>query len=149
VISKICVAGIDRERNDSFAGLALAGIGVFGPISFAVASRTNAISIGMTPGAAGVPAGTAASPGASRLLAGMLFGAKPAAPHVLLAAAECLVAAMIAATLIAARRATCVDPAISLRHEQRSYFFTSTSRNVLPAMARFSTAKPAALPSRT
>ncbi len=120
-----------------FGGLALtlATIGVFGLVSYSVACRTNEIGVRMALGArrsnilgmvtrealalstAGVAAGIAGSLASSRLIASMLYGVKPAAPHILIAAASFLVIATMAATLIGARKAMRVDPVIALRHE--------------------------------
>jgi putative ABC transport system permease protein len=120
-----------------FAGLALAlaAIGVFGLVSYSVSRRTNEIGIRMALGArrpailamiardvlalgfAGVIAGAAASLGASRLLKGILDGARPDTAPILIASAGVLVFAMVLATLIAARRAMSVDPVVALRHE--------------------------------
>ncbi len=120
-----------------FAGLALAlaATGVFGLVSYAVTCRTNEFGIRMALGArrstilamvtretlafgtVGIAAGIFASLAAARFLAGMLYGVKPAAPHILFASAGFLVAAMVVATVLAARRAMGVDPVVALRHE--------------------------------
>jgi putative ABC transport system permease protein len=120
-----------------FAGLALvlAAVGVIGLVAYSVAHRTNEIGIRMALGArptavlgmvvgemlrpatAGVVIGIAASFAASRLLASMLYGVKPTAPHVLAAAAGCLVAAVLVATVLAARKAMRLDPVTVLRRE--------------------------------
>jgi putative ABC transport system permease protein len=120
-----------------FAALAMgiSTVGIFGLVSYSVARRTHEIGVRMAlgarrlgvlgtvsrgmlaPGAAGVSVGLAFSLAASRLLAGMVYGVKPAAPHILFLAAGSLAAAVTAATLLAARRAIRIDPAVALRHD--------------------------------
>ncbi|MCL4192256.1 MAG: ABC transporter permease [Thermoguttaceae bacterium] len=131
----------DRRLNTLLLGLfaalavGLAAVGVFGLVSYSVARRTHEIGIrlalgarrstilGMitretlTLGGAGTIGGIACSLAASRLLVGMLYGVKPAAPHILIGAAGFLITAVLAATLLAARRAMRVDPVVALRHE--------------------------------
>ncbi len=130
-----------RRLNALFVGLfavlalLLAAVGVFGLVAYAVARRTHEIGIRMALGArrstilamftreslrlgaVGVIAGTAGSLAASQLLAKLLYQVKPAAPHILIAAAGFLIAALLLATLLAARRALRVDPVIALRHD--------------------------------
>lgn len=120
-----------------FAALAviLAIVGVFGLVSYSVSCRVKEISIRMALGARrsamlamilrdtlafgvpGVVVGIAASFGTSRLLAAMLYGVEPAAPHVLFAAAAFLATAMVVASLSAARRAVGLDPILALRQD--------------------------------
>ncbi len=120
-----------------FAGLAvtLAGVGVFGVASYAVARRTREIGIrvalGATPssvlamvaretllpaviGAAIGLAGTAAT---SRLLARFLYGVSPVEPAVVAGVAILLVAAVVGSGLFPARRALRVDPMVALRED--------------------------------
>ena len=115
--------------------LLLASAGLYGVMAYSVARRTNEIGIRMAVGAGrarvlgmvvretmklvgvGVLIGLAAALGATRLVAGVLFGVKPTDP----ATIGIAVVVMIAVTLIAgygpARRAASVDPIIALRHE--------------------------------
>jgi putative ABC transport system permease protein len=120
-----------------FAALAIgiSGVGIFGLVSYSVTRRTHEIGVRMAlgagrlsvlgtvsrgmlaAGAAGVAGGLACSLAASRLLTSMLYGVKPAAPHILLLAAGSLASAIAAATFLAARRAMRIDPLAALRHE--------------------------------
>jgi putative ABC transport system permease protein len=120
-----------------FAGLALAlaAVGIYGVLSYAVSQRTREIGIrvalgaerrdivravlrqGMAPVLAGMAVGLAGAFYLSRLLAGMLFQVEPGDPLVLALVALVLVAVALAASLLPALRATRVDPAVALRHE--------------------------------
>jgi putative ABC transport system permease protein len=115
--------------------LALAIIGVYGVLSFAVAQRTREIGIrlalgagsrdvlrltlgqGMRPVLAGLLIGILAALGATRVLTGMLYEIQPTDPPTLAGVAVVLLGAALAATLIPARRAARVDPMVTLRHE--------------------------------
>ena len=119
-----------------FAMLAvsLAFVGVFGLVSFSVSSRTKEIGIRLALGArnstilvmfvldmlvfglVGVIAGILAALGASRVLSSKMYGVSATAPHVLGASAFFLSVAMVAATIIAARRAMGRNPINAIRH---------------------------------
>ena len=120
----------------SFA-LALAAIGVYGVVSFAVNLRTHEIGVRMALGAtagdvlgavlregaalavAGTALGAAGSFGAARLLvhASLLFRVKPGDPLTLACVPAVLFAAALAASAAPARRAAKVDPATALHWE--------------------------------
>ena len=139
-------AMIDRELSTSsqsaslmgaFAllALALASLGLYGVLSYAVTQRTNEIGVRMALGAtsgeilrsfarrglgltaAGLGAGLAAAAGASRLLTTLLYGVRPAyAPTAAIVSLVLVVVATLAC-LIPARRASRTDPMIALRAE--------------------------------
>ena len=116
-------------------GLLLAGIGVYGVVSYVVAQRTGEIGLRMALGAQrgdvlwlvvrqGI--GTAAAGSAAGLLgawafrkavAQLVFGVSPADPMTFLGAAALLIGLAAAACLVPARRAMKVDPIIALRYE--------------------------------
>jgi ABC-type antimicrobial peptide transport system permease subunit len=115
--------------------LALASVGLYGVISRSVTQRTNEIGIrmalgatsnnivalvlreGMTLAATGVAFGVAISYAGSRLLTALLFGITPTdAVSFALASGGLLLFAFVASYL-PARRATEIDPAVSLRSE--------------------------------
>jgi predicted lysophospholipase L1 biosynthesis ABC-type transport system permease subunit len=122
-----------------FAGmaLALAVLGVYGVVSFAVTLRTHEIGVRMALGAnggnvlhavmrqgamlaaVGAAIGCAAALPATRLLAStsLLFRVKPADPLTFLVVPAVLLVSAAAACWIPARRATKVDPAVALRYE--------------------------------
>ncbi|HET9752410.1 MAG TPA: FtsX-like permease family protein, partial [Myxococcales bacterium] len=119
----------------SALALLLAGLGLYGVLSHAVTQRTREIGVRMALGArpaqalalvaresaavvgAGLAAGSVAAALCARLYAGLLFGVPPSDPLSLLAALLVLCAVGLAATLVPARRAARVDPAVALRAE--------------------------------
>lgn len=118
-----------------FAGLAAvqAALGVYGVVSYVVQQRMHEIGVrmalganardvvtlllgqGMRPVLAGVALGLAGAWGTSRALGALLYGITPGDVASYAAAAGGLTLAALAATLIPARRAMGVDPAIALR----------------------------------
>jgi ABC-type antimicrobial peptide transport system permease subunit len=115
--------------------LLLAGLGLYGVLAYAVTQRTREIGVRMALGArpaqalilvaresaavvgAGVLLGTAGALVSARMITGLLFGIGPADPLALLGAAAVLGAVSLLATLLPARRAALVDPAVALRAE--------------------------------
>ncbi len=114
-------------------GLLLAMLGVYGVTAYTVAQRTFEIGIRITFGAdrqrilsmvlgqacrlatVGLLLGLVLSLGAMRLLAGMLFGVKPADPVTLLAGCAVILATAALAAWLPARRAAAVEPMRALR----------------------------------
>jgi putative ABC transport system permease protein len=115
--------------------LGLAAMGMYSVMTYAVSQRTKEIGIRMALGAqirdvlrlvfgqalgliaAGVVIGTVGGLVIAHLLTHFLFGVSPADPVTYVATISLLVSAALLATLIPARRATRVDPMVSLRYE--------------------------------
>jgi putative ABC transport system permease protein len=115
--------------------LSLAVIGTYGVIAFAAAQRTREIGIRIALGAqatdilrmmtahglrialVGLGIGIIAAFALTRFLATLLFGVSPHDPLIFAGIALLLVFACVAASLIPARAATRVDPAVALRYE--------------------------------
>ena len=115
--------------------LVLACIGLYGILSYGVASRTNEIGIRMALGAgarnvfwlilrealllviAGVAVGLPMIFAVTRLASTLLFGLTPTDPISLLFAALLMLAVAIVAGYLPSRRATRVDPMVALRCE--------------------------------
>jgi len=72
---------------------------------------------GLALAAVGVALGLLASAGATRLIAGLLFGVSPTDPLTFAAVAVLLTLVALLACLVPARRATRVDPMTALRCE--------------------------------
>ena len=120
-----------------FAGIALvlAIVGIYGVMSYSVTQRTHEIGIRMAIGARprdvftmilgqgmklaiiGVVIGLAAAFGLTRVMASMLFGVTPTDATTFGAISALLIAVALLACYIPGRRATKVEPTISLRYE--------------------------------
>jgi putative ABC transport system permease protein len=120
-----------------FAGLALAlaGVGVYGLVSYSVTQRTNEIGLRVALGAQpadvlrmvvqrglvvsliGVALGLPAAFALARLIRTLLFGVTAADPMVFVGVPVLLVAVAAMASYLPARRAMRIDPTAALRSE--------------------------------
>jgi predicted permease len=115
--------------------LVLAAVGIYGVLSFSIASRTREIGIRLALGAGtrnvfevvlrdglvlvgiGVALGVVGALATGRMLAGFLYGVSAADAATYVAATAILVAVALAACVIPARRAIRMDPMAALRYE--------------------------------
>ena len=119
----------------SSVALLLAGVGIYGVMSYAVAQRTHEIGIRLALGAssqrvlrevvaraarltvAAVVIGLVLAGAAGRFVATVLFGVRPSDPVTLAGAAAVLAIVSLAACYLPARRASRVDQVIALAEE--------------------------------
>jgi putative ABC transport system permease protein len=115
--------------------LLLAGLGIYGVVSYAVARRTREMGIrlafgaqpvdiyhivlrrGMTPVILGLLVGVAGACALGRLLRSLLYEISPTDPLTIVAVVTIMSLAAIAACYIPARRAARIDPMEALRYE--------------------------------
>jgi putative ABC transport system permease protein len=119
----------------SAVALSLAAVGLYGVISYAVARRTSEFGIrmalgagpkdvlslvlkqGMTLGVIGIAVGLIGSVLLTRQMQSLLFGVSPFDPVAFAGMAAVLLAVMLIACYVPARRATRVNPTVALRYE--------------------------------
>jgi ABC-type antimicrobial peptide transport system permease subunit len=131
--------GIDANTVllGTFAALALllAGVGLYGLMTYAVSRRTHEIGIRMALGAqlndvlratlndgarlvlAGAVLGFIVAVALSRLIVKLLYGVKTSDPLIYAGAGFLLAAVAVMATHLPARRTSRVDPMVALRNE--------------------------------
>jgi putative ABC transport system permease protein len=127
----------DATLLTAFAALSLllAGVGLFGVLSYIVAQRTSEIGIrmalgaqreqvlrqilldGLRPALFGLVFGLAASLGVAQLIQSMLYGTRPLDPAVFAAVAATLLLVAALACMVPAWRASRLDPMQALRTE--------------------------------
>jgi predicted permease len=119
----------------ALTALLLAGLGIYGTISYLVSERTHEIGIRLALGAkrseimrmilrqglalavAGAALGLVGALIVSHLMAGLLFGVSPTDPLTFVAVTLVLTVVALAASYIPAMRAMRVDPLVALRYE--------------------------------
>jgi putative ABC transport system permease protein len=131
----------ERRRRAVLLGLfaalalAIAAVGVYGVMSYAVTRRTHEVGIRLALGAQrgdvlltflmsglrlaglGIGAGLLGARALTHLLNSLLYGVKSTDPYTFLLVSVALGAAATVASYLPARRATRVDPLVALRHE--------------------------------
>jgi ABC-type antimicrobial peptide transport system permease subunit len=141
-MNEVVAESLTRQRFsmillNAFAGAALllAGLGLYGVISYLVGQRTHELGIrlalgaqrrdllrlvlghGMKMTAVGVGVGLIAALGLTQLLGDLLYGVSATDPATFASIALLLVFIALAACFVPAWRATKVDPLVALRHD--------------------------------
>ena len=119
----------------ALTALLLAGLGIYGTISYLVSERTHEIGIRLALGAkrgeimrmilrqglalavAGAALGLVGALIVSHLMTGLLYGVSPTDPLTFIGVTLVLTAVALAASYIPAMRAMRVDPLMALRYE--------------------------------
>jgi putative ABC transport system permease protein len=141
-MSDVLAASLDHQRFNlmllgifAAVALALAVVGIYGVMSYAITQRTNEIGIRVALGAqhrnilwlilgqgfrlalVGGTLGIVASFAVTRYMSHLLFGISPRDPQTFVAIPLALFAVALLACYIPARRAMRVDPIVALRYE--------------------------------
>ena len=141
-LSEVVTASLSERRFSmeivglfAMTALLLAGLGIYGVISYLVSERTHEIGIRLALGAqrqsivrmvlrqglrlavVGAAVGLACALIVSYLMAGVLYGVRPADPLTFVGVAGLLICVALLACYIPARRALRVDPLTALRYE--------------------------------
>jgi putative ABC transport system permease protein len=141
-IANLIAASIKPQRFNllllsifAWLGLALALIGIYGVMSYAVTERTHEIGVRLALGAQptdilklvlsegarltllGILIGLGGAFGLTRLMASFLYGVSPTDPLTFAGVTAALVIVALLASYLPARRAMKVDPMIALRYE--------------------------------
>lgn len=135
--NSLAARGFTRLLLGTFAALALvlAGVGIYGVVSYTVAQSTHEIGVRMALGADrliilkdvlksamsmaifGIAIGAAAAFAVMRVMKDLLFGVGTADPVTLCVVAMLLASITLLASYVPALRATQVDPIVALRYE--------------------------------
>jgi len=126
---------VEMVASFALAALLLAGLGIYGTISYIVSERRREIGIRLALGAqrgeilamvlgqglglaiTGAAVGLVAALMVSYLMQGLLYGVRPTDPLTFVAVTAVMTVVALAACYIPARRAMRVDPLVALRYE--------------------------------